>query len=200
MQEIRDDKYFECYKVIYNTIVDAYKDVYILKYFFEHGKDIPTASPALIEVLTQIRNLAIKDLCLAVWKLSIDDDPKAASIEQLKMIVRNKQKAMTKRTYPLKIKHMEKDLSSLRNSSLAHADQAQFKGSITIPNLFDALDCIREMMNDMCYPDLDSRVEIMTKNRIYAGINYNFVSGMSLIFQGISNVVTNLQGSDDDNA
>lgn len=29
MEEIRDDKYFECYKVIYNTIVDAYKDVYM---------------------------------------------------------------------------------------------------------------------------------------------------------------------------
>lgn len=171
-----------------------------MKYFFEHGKDIPTASPALIEVLTQIRNLAIKDLCLAVWKLSIDDDPKAASIEQLKTIVRNKQKAMTKRTYPPKIKHMEKDLSSLRNSSLAHADQSQFEGSITIPNLFEALDCIREMMNDMCYPDLDSRVQIMAKNQIYAGINYNFVFGMGLIFEGISNVVTDLQGNGDDNA
>lgn len=200
MQEIRDDRYFECYKVIYNTIVDAYKDVYILKYFFDHGKDIPAISPALIDVLTQIRNLAIKDLCLAIWKLSIDDDPKAASIEQLKMIVRNQQKAMTKRAYPPKIKHMEKDLNSLRNSSLAHADQSQFEGSITIPHLFEALDCIREMMNDMCYPDLDSRAQSMTKSQIYAGINYNFVFGMGLIFEGISNVEAKLQGGTDDNA
>ena len=159
---IKSSEYYSRYNNLSNMIIQAY----IIRYMIESiGEQEPFPLGYIDEILKYMFGLTI-------WQIYCDEDDKANTIQHLSHDINGKNAKLPKIYIKKKLKT---HLNWMRNEYLAHNDKEKKKLSngdqgdkvrIEIKALSALLDGLREQLNSLCRPDLDSRVSEITDKKL----------------------------------
>ncbi len=186
MSEVRNEEYFKRYTGLYNLILKSYVDKYLLEaikiynYNMKQGKATLTKNGFYI--LDHICELIKCDLALIIWKIYIDNNPKANTIQHLNTFVHKegKGKRVSMSLAP-QYGLICDNIKQVRSTFLAHDDLQQKGNPIKMEDLFDILDELREKFNVLCDEMIDDRVRPITKGDVGAISLKSFISFLSMI-------------------
>lgn len=148
-----NEEYSQRYWNLFDLLQQAYMDRYLLEEIVNYTEDIKQYEGAYktkaYSVLGHISALLKKDLCLVIWKVYCDIDPKANTIHSLNRFLM----PITEKHYQTKISRdirpIESTLKTMRKQWLAHNDHEQEDLSLKTTDLYRMLDEICEMLNGM---------------------------------------------------
>ncbi len=190
MTENEKKEYVQRYETLQNLLLNAYVDVFSLneigKFNETRGEDDRVLFQSSSHVIGHIIDLLKADLALTVWKLYSDPNPKANTIKHLGNFIKktdnNKAYCVPKMSLSNSIKDIEKKLTTLRNTYLAHNDSAIQSVSIPLSDLECLVEDLRTKLNSMCFEQIDTGITEIT-NKHLNSIKFDVSFGLGLMLR-----------------
>lgn len=164
------EDYYLRYDNLYNMIIQAYMDRYVLEQLDKYNKSLSEEKNTLnsnYSVLLHHYVYLIKvDLAFTLWKLC-DADKKSNTLITLKNRLNSERPnnilaaSFTKKSKEL----ITGDLSTFRNQIIAHNDLDKKKIEIKTSDLFHLLDDACNYLYLICCNDIDDRVKPFDDNK-----------------------------------
>ena len=189
-----NEEYYKRYKELYGLINQAYLDRGILEGIAEYQSVSKNQGYTLNNMsflaLQHICELSKADLALTIWKLT-DSESKSNTIETLKTYLITQCGAKISAKLDKKTTKDLKNISTARNTYLAHNDLNKFGNTIKIEDMYAVLENIRQYFNQLCCQNVDERVECLTDIAVslYKG---KIGMGLHLLLLNSSNVPTEI--------
>lgn len=158
---MQDEDYFKRYEELAYMIQKAYIDRSILEGIEVYQSTVKNNQCKLKspDIFAHWCELTKKDLGLLIWKLTDPSDEKSNTIITLKTYLRKTHGKIVK--VKLNTQHTIDSLNTMRNQSLAHNDLNKSGTTISIADLYAALEDIRKYFNALCDTSIDSRVSTL---------------------------------------
>ncbi len=167
------------YEKLRYLLKQTYIDIYALE---EIGKIKTTAQEdswtlykSSTHILGHICELLKKDLGLIIWKIYIDKDERANTLQHLKSLIFCEIGDIDEVRSKLKNIDLSEEsqeeisrLDELRKKYLAHNDNESAKVAVNISNLVIIVETMRSILNALCLPSIDDRVVILSDKDLMA--------------------------------
>lgn len=183
---MRNDEYYNRCNGIYHLLVKAYMDREMLRAMGIHNHAVSDGNIVLGKnshyVLEHICELAKADLALCVYKMYVDNDAKANTLQHLRNCYRDTCGACSvKVKISKKYDGLSNEIRTIRNQLLAHDDWDKRIAPFDLTNVFDALDEMKNIYNALCNTEIDDRV---CRLENVGAIGLNTVMGLLPMIQG----------------
>lgn len=185
-----NEEYLARYDELKNLLVKAYCDVYALQEIERYNKSVQNGGSALLKnsfnALEHICELLKADMGLTVWKMFSDENKKANTVRSLCRYLHKLPEAeslnlkLPKLTLPHELRTAERQLCSIRKNFLAHNDISKAYITIKIDDIVKILHCITDIMNALCFTQIDESAKPLTEQEQKA-IQFNISFGLGLM-------------------
>ena len=174
-------EYSDRYTGILELLISGYYDAFMLQAIDEIRPESKDYVGVSFKMLRHISELLKRDLALVIWKVFVDTDFRANTISQLRSFLGKNGVRIKKQT--LSNADLVEHVKEARNSFLAHNDAEHSSVSIEISHLYTALDEIRSMLNELCFPEINDNVFPFSDQMKYK-LSYEAKMGFGLFIQG----------------
>jgi len=158
-----DDNYYKKYDNIHSLLFKAYTDKYILQSIDSIKSKLPQEANdithRMVFVLAHICELVKSDLALTIWKVFYDNGNDANTVKSLNRYLFATYKYKYKIIETDNIKKIRPTINDARTGFIAHNLMDDTGRVLQTSDLFNALEDIRIIYNNLCIKDYDSRVE-----------------------------------------
>ena len=166
------EEYYRRYEELQSLLERAYVDIYALQEIEKYNAFVQNDGYALpkssFNVLRHISELLKVDLGLTVWKISIDNNQKANTIQHLSNYIRSScanlvdVNHLPKTSFPKGLKNTANQLNTIRKNHLAHNDSEKQSVVIKISEIADMAEHLKTVLNGLCFSNIDKRAMMIT--------------------------------------
>ncbi len=182
----RNEEYYDRYTELQDLVLRAYIDVLSLE---EITSAVGTNQDSHIEMLDvsinalgHICELLKADMALTIWKIYYESYGWANNIGNLNRDFFAPRGERRETKLPKDLKTYKAPIQTLRKEYLAHNSAEKSGTSISVQALRAVLDAIKDLLNGLCDPTLDSRVEPVTESALYT-LDINVKLGLGTVIR-----------------
>lgn len=179
---INEKNFKECsrrYNEIYKLLYRAYVDLAIVQAISAHQLTIKDRNNSFSHTISHFCLLAYQDATNVIWKLGIDDDARANTLNSLKDLINDNRKAFD-------IGEQKEAIDKIRNKFLDHndIDKSCIEDiQIGIETLEELLLKERRYLNSLYCTKLDGQATLLT-NETIKRLNKKYKTGIDTLIEG----------------